>query len=178
MRPTRTGATCARWTCPHSKEPAERAAGRPDPQITDECWGQAASTAAHRLLADEKVNLVFEPTQGRTDAYGRTLAYLKIPGIGDYGAIMVRRGHAIEYTYESAYKHQARYRRAESEARAAERGLWRHCGSADIPLDQPAPTHAAEPVPTPADGCAPGDDPRVPPYRPDMATACGMPMRS
>ncbi len=59
------------------------------PSVPDECWGQAASDAAVRLLTGKSVALEFDPSQGRRDAYDRTLAYLRVPGLGDFGLAMI-----------------------------------------------------------------------------------------
>jgi micrococcal nuclease len=93
------------------------------------------------------VGLVFDPSQGRLDKYGRTLAYLQIPHRGDFGLIMVRRGNAAEYTYDTAYQRQAGYLTAERVARRAGRGLWGACGGPDTPLHQPTPTPTPTPTP-------------------------------
>jgi micrococcal nuclease len=138
------------------------------PSTPDECFGAAASAAANRMLRGRRVALEFDPSQGRRDKYGRTLAYLRIPGTGDFGLAMIRRGFAAEYTYDTAYRHQARYRAAEARARAAGRGLWGKCGGPDVPLKQPS----APPKPeAPGGNCAPGYDPCVPPYPPDVDCA-------
>jgi micrococcal nuclease len=138
------------------------------PSTPDECFGAAASAAANRMLRGRRVALEFDPSQGRLDQYGRTLAYLRIPGAGDFGLAMVRGGFAAEYTYDTAYRYQARYRAAEARARAAGRGLWGKCGGPDVPLEQPP----AQPKPEgPSGNCAPGYDPCVPPYPPDVDCA-------
>ena len=129
-----------------------------------ECGGPQASAAAVRLLTGKRVRLVFDPSQGRTDAYGRTLAYLQSPGIGDFGLAMIRQGRAAEYTYESAYARQARYQTAQSTAQGTGRGIWNRCGGVDTALAQPAP----ESRPRPGGECDPGYDPCVPPYPPDL----------
>jgi len=140
------------------------------PSVPDECWGPAASDAATKLLSGERVHLVVDPSQGRRDAYDRLLAYVEIPSRGDFGAMMIRRGHAIEYTYDTAYARQARYQAAEQAARSANRGLWGKCGGADVPLEQPEPTPEPQPEPEPdaGAGCASGYDSCVPPYPPDV----------
>jgi micrococcal nuclease len=129
-----------------------------------ECGGPQASAAAARLLTGKSVRLVFDPSQGRTDAYDRTLAYLQAPDIGDFGLAMIRQGRAAEYTYDSAYARQARYLAAQSTAQGAGRGIWNRCGGVDTALARPAP----ESRPGPGGDCDPGYDPCVPPYPPDL----------
>lgn len=135
-----------------------------------ECGGPQASAAATRMLAGKDVRLVFDASQGRTDTYGRTLAYLHAPGVGDFGRAMIRRGLAAEYTYDTAYARRGRYVAAENGAQARDRGVWDDCGGVDTPLGgepQSAPTPSARPDGG-GGGCAPGYDPCVPPYPQDL----------
>ncbi|MGH8866830.1 MAG: thermonuclease family protein [Actinomycetes bacterium] len=134
------------------------------PSVPDECGGAAASRAAGRILTGMRVGLVFDRSQGRRDYYGRLLAYLQVPGVGDFGRVMVRRGLAAEYTYDTAYRHRAAYQRAESRAQASGRGLWGHCGGPDEPAHQPK----RKPKPASGGNCKRGYDPCVPPYPPDL----------
>lgn len=138
-----------------------------------ECGGPQASAAAARMLTGKRVGLVFDPSQGRVDAYGRTLAYLQAPGVGDYGLAMIRQGRAAEYTYDTSYARQARYRAAQGNAQAANRGIWNRCGGVDTPLTQPEPAPAPKARPRGGQGgnCDPGYDPCVPPYPPDLDCA-------
>ncbi|WP_162529328.1 thermonuclease family protein [Segeticoccus rhizosphaerae] len=148
------------------------------PSVADECGGQAATAMAHQLLDGRTVHLVRDASQGRLDKYGRTLAYLDIPGVGDYGKIMISKGLASEYTYAAAYHRQARYQAAEATARAAGRGTWGNCGGFDKPVasrpkaTKPAPFAPAAPQPkAPQKNCAPGYSPCIPPYPPDLDCA-------
>ena len=146
-----------------------------DPNTPDECGGPAASALASQLLSGRQVRLVFDKSQGRTDYYDRTLAYLDIPGRGDYGQAMIEQGSAAEYTYDTAYDRQAEYIAAESRAQTQDRGVWGACGGVDTPLKAPAPL-ANPPGDKPKDrgnsgggsGCADGYQPCIPPYPPDV----------
>lgn len=111
-----------------------------------QCGGPEASRKAHELLDGKQVRLVFDPSQGRHDKYGRTLAYLTVPGIGDYGAYMIKHGYAFEYTYASAYRRQATYRAAQQYARTRGLGVWGECGG-QLKPEQPKPraTHSTAP---------------------------------
>jgi micrococcal nuclease len=116
-----------------------------------ECGGPRASSLATSLLTGQRVRLVFDPSQGRTDAYGRTLAYLEAPGLGDFGLAMVKRGAAAEYTYDTTYARQARYTSAEASAQSSDRGLWGTCGGVDEPLETPEPSPSETPTPEPTE---------------------------
>ena len=131
-----------------------------------ECGGPRASAAATALLAGQRVQLVYDPSQGRLDTYDRTLAYLTVPGLGDFGLAMVRRGLAAEYTYDTAYAKQALYQQAESQAQSQDNGIWATCGGVDTPLATPEPP--SNPQPKPGANCASGYSPCVPAYPPDL----------
>jgi micrococcal nuclease len=138
-----------------------------------ECGGPQASAAAARMLTGKRVRLVFDRSQGRVDAYGRTLAYLQAPGVGDFGLAMIRRGRAAEYTYDTSYARQARYLAVQGTAQAAGRGIWNRCGGVDKPLTRPEPAPAPKTRSGGGQGgnCDPGYDPCVPPYPPDLDCA-------
>lgn len=73
-----------------------------------ECYGPEASAFAERTLQGEPVTLEFDRTQGRRDYYGRTLAYVwrTRPSPQLFNLAAVRRGYALEYTYDTAYTWQ------------------------------------------------------------------------
>ncbi len=137
-----------------------------------ECGGPEASATATRLLSGKQVRLVFDPSQGRTDYYGRTLAYVQAPGVGDFGLAMIRAGRAAEYTYDTAYARQSRYLAAQRTAQAHHRGVWGRCGGVDTPLRSAPQAAQAQPNRSPGSGsgraCDPNYDPCVPPYPPDL----------
>ena len=81
---------------------------------------------AEELLAGREVLLEYDPTQGRTDRYGRTLAYVWLPGPPPVLAneALVAEGYAHEYTYEVPHRHAERFDAAQAAAREQDRGLW------------------------------------------------------
>lgn len=140
-----------------------------DPSTPIECGGPAASATAERLLAGELVRLVYDPSQGRHDSYGRVLGYLEVPGVGDFGRRMITRGLASEYTYDTAYQRRPQYLAAQRHAQGAGRGVWDRCGGVDTPLEPPTTEPETEAPPDESDpNCVPGYDPCVPPYPPDL----------
>lgn len=94
-----------------------------DPRKPVQCYGPEASAAAKALLTGKQVYLEYDTTQGRTDKYGRTLAYVWVGG-SIYEATMLREGYAHEYTYDKPYRRQAQFRIAQTQAKTAGRGLW------------------------------------------------------
>jgi micrococcal nuclease len=92
------------------------------------CFGPEASAFAQRQLAARSVWLEYDPSQGRLDRYGRTLAYVWLApregGPWMYDERAVRRGYAFEYTYDTPYLWQQELQRAERWARGRQLGLW------------------------------------------------------
>lgn len=99
------------------------------------CFGPEASAFARGLLLDRAVALEYDDSQGRTDRYGRTLAYVWLetttPGAysGMYEIDALRAGVAREYLYDRPYAWRDAFVAAEQEARRAGRGLWSACPS-------------------------------------------------
>jgi micrococcal nuclease len=67
--------------------------------------------------------VVVEYDQDRSDKYNRTLAYLYLADGTFVNLEMIRQGYAHAYV-KYPFREQSRFRAAEREARAAERGLW------------------------------------------------------
>lgn len=95
-----------------------------DPRKPVQCFGEQASQRAHKMTDARKVWLEFDPTQDRTDRYGRLLAYVWVDGGGMANEAMVRDGFAHEYTYYRPYKYRSKFKAAERSAREGGRGLW------------------------------------------------------
>jgi micrococcal nuclease len=95
------------------------------PDFSVGCWGPEATEFAKATMLGQRVALQTDPTQDRTDRYGRTLAYL-VRGDGwDYSVEAVRAGVARSYVYDNTpvMRYDA-IEAAEAEARSALRGLW------------------------------------------------------
>lgn len=92
-----------------------------------ECYGPEASAEATRLLAGQRVWVELDSSQGTTDRYGRTLAYIWLDETTMVNYELVLGGFASEYTYDGRYNHQESFRDAERRAVAADRGLWGAC---------------------------------------------------
>ena len=101
-------------------------------------YGKEASAFLKNLLAGEKVFLGFEAEEAETDKYGRTLAYVyRAPDRLFVNAEIVRQGYGNAYT-RFPFKHMAEFRKLESQAREAGRGLWASSssGSPDSPREE------------------------------------------
>jgi endonuclease YncB( thermonuclease family) len=92
-----------------------------------DCGGKSATSELKRLLhKDDSVRLVSDPTQDRTDRYGRLLRYVNREGT-DAGRRMIRTGWATPYVYRTPFQKLAAYRTAAQAAKSQSRGAWRTC---------------------------------------------------
>ena len=95
------------------------------PGFTVGCWGPEASEFAKDTMLGQRVALIPDPTQDRTDRYGRTLAYLDKADGWDYSVEVARAGAAHSYVYHGHPAARAdEIAAAEQEAKLAGRGLW------------------------------------------------------
>jgi micrococcal nuclease len=95
-----------------------------DPRKTVECFGKEASDKAKELLSNKKVYLEYDESQGKTDKYNRTLAYVFREDGLHFNAEMIKTGYAYEYTYDKPYKYQNDFKQAQKEAQNKQAGLW------------------------------------------------------
>jgi micrococcal nuclease len=137
-----------------------------DPRTPVQCFGREASARAHALLDGARIRLEHDPTQGRLDRYGRTLAYVWLPDGRLYNRTIIAEGYAHEYTYAVPYRYRDAFRAAERSAREAGRGLWSPstcAGDTEQPADR-----ATRPAGAPA-GCDPSyAGVCIPPPPPDL----------
>lgn len=96
-----------------------------DPRKPVECFGQKASEHAKELLNGKSVQLEPDTTQAELDKYNRLLRYIWLEdGTVDFGATMIAEGLAYEYTYNTPYTYQAKYKQLQKEAEREKKGLW------------------------------------------------------
>jgi micrococcal nuclease len=95
-----------------------------------ECGGPEASAHMRALVRPgTAVTLEADPTQDRTDRYGRLLAYVRLPDGRLAEDEQLRAGWAISYVFAGRpVGRYAELRRAEAVGRAARRGVWGACG--------------------------------------------------
>jgi micrococcal nuclease len=72
------------------------------PGYTVGCWGQEATAFAKSMLVGQRVAVVPDPTQDRTDRFGRTLAYLVCVDGWDYS--VERRGRELRTPTSTTYR--------------------------------------------------------------------------
>jgi micrococcal nuclease len=102
------------------------------PNSPVECFGPQASDFAKAALTGRTVRLEFDASQGRTDQYGRTLAYVWVERPGSrptlFNQTAVRRGYAFERQYgPTPYAWRSVLRAAQKQAQSAHAGLWSAC---------------------------------------------------
>jgi len=107
------------------------------PGVPVECGAKSATKYMTRLafrmraghLVGQRVHLSTDPTQDRTDAYGRLLAYVGRRSDGkDLNRAMIRAGWAMVYVYDyTPFERFDSYSRAEAAAKDGNRGVWRAC---------------------------------------------------
>lgn len=139
-----------------------------DPRKPVQCFGREASARAHALLDGTQVQLEYDPTQGRLDKYGRTLAYAWMADGRLYNETIIADGYAHEYTYAIPYRYRDAFLAAERAAREAERGLWSPTTCAGD-TTQPAGEGNSAPTPSGCDASYP--DGCIPPSPPDLDCA-------
>ncbi|MGA7436427.1 MAG: thermonuclease family protein [Solirubrobacterales bacterium] len=91
-----------------------------------ECGGRIASTTMKRLATGATVTVRTDPSQDLRDRYGRLLAYVN-KGNQDLGQAMIAKGLASTYVYDEVFQRFPAYNRAETRARATDRGSWKNC---------------------------------------------------
>ena len=97
-------------------------------------YGKEASNFTHNLLVGEKVYIAIDPQQGKTDRYGRILAYVyRFPDGLFVNAEIVRQGYGHAYT-NYPFKYMEAFRQLERFAKEAEKGLWRAVPKDEIPI--------------------------------------------
>lgn len=88
-----------------------------------EPYGDEATQKLKELIWNNKISIEYDESQGRTDKYWRTLAYIFVNWI-NVNEEMIRSGYAKEYTYNTPYKYQQEFKKAQIEAMSNIRGLW------------------------------------------------------
>lgn len=105
-----------------------RLLGIDTPERYTQCFGKLATTATQRLLpVGTRVRLTSDPSQARTDRYGRILRYVT-KGKVDINKRLVASGAARVYVYNrKPFKRVKAYKSAQRSAKAHKWGMWRVC---------------------------------------------------
>ena len=92
-----------------------------DPRKPVQYFGKEASLFTERLVEGRRVRLEYDHT--RRDRYGRTLAYVFLENGTFVNLEIVRQGYGHAYT-KYPFRRMDEFRRAETTAREAGKGLW------------------------------------------------------
>ena len=91
-----------------------------------QCFAKKATERNRELVDGADVKLVFDVE--RRDRYGRLLAYVYRADDGTFvNAALVRDGYARTLTVPPNVRYADRFARLQTEAREADRGLWKAC---------------------------------------------------
>lgn len=92
-----------------------------DPRRPVQFFGREASEFTKRMLEGKRVRLEYD--EPRMDRYGRTLAYVWLPGGPMANAEIIRQEYGFAYT-RFPFRYLEDFRQLEREARLAGHGLW------------------------------------------------------
>lgn len=99
-----------------------------------ECYGPEAKERAAELLPTGTVVRLERDVEAR-DKYDRLLAYVYRDEDDLFINLrLVQEGYAESFPYPPNTAHQGAFDHAETEAKAADRGLWPVCGGTDVPI--------------------------------------------
>lgn len=99
-----------------------------------ECFGVEATARMEALLPNGTPVRLVRDVEAR-DRYGRLLAYVYRASDGLFvNLAMAKEGYATTLIYPPNVSHADELVAAVGGARLALRGLWRRCGSADVPV--------------------------------------------
>jgi micrococcal nuclease len=96
-----------------------------NPKKSVQCYGPEASARNHALLDGQLVRLVRDVED--TDMYGRLLRYVYLPDGTFVNLALVADGYARVYTWPPNIAHTLEFQNAQTQAKAAGRGLWGAC---------------------------------------------------
>ncbi len=96
-----------------------------DPRRPVQCFGHEASEFNKSLVEGRAVRLVRDISE--TDKYGRLLRYVYLEDGTFVNLALVSGGYAQVNTYPPDVAHAREFQSAQTEARAAGRGLWSSC---------------------------------------------------
>jgi micrococcal nuclease len=122
FKPLKYGTTAASWEGRKARfigvDTPETYTSPPD------CYGEKASNFTQRQLEGKRVKVTYG--KDTLDQYGRALIYIWRKG-KLFNAKLIRRGFARVEMYSPNDKYDGWFRRLESEAKAANRGMWGAC---------------------------------------------------
>lgn len=83
-----------------------------------------AAAFTERILEESGNRVTLRFDAEKVDRYGRALAYVYLRDGGMHNRLLLEKGYAQVATFPPNVRHLAEFRRAQSEARKAGRGIW------------------------------------------------------
>ncbi len=97
-----------------------------DPRKAVQCYGKAASNFTQNIIGVQSVRLEADPLNTNRDRYNRLLRYVYLPNGTLVNAEIIKQGYGFAYT-GFPFSKADEFVRYQTEAREAERGLWKDC---------------------------------------------------
>lgn len=88
-----------------------------------ECFAKEASDHLSQLISGKSVSVEADASQDTRDKYNRYLYYIFL-NEQNINQQMISDGYAYEYTYNTPYKYQNDFKKAQISASEADKGLW------------------------------------------------------
>jgi micrococcal nuclease len=100
------------------------------PNTPVQCYGPAAAAFTKNIIGTQKVRLQADPTNQNRDRYGRLLRYVYLPDWRLVEKELISGGYGFAYT-SFPFQKKDEFVTAESQAKAANKGLWGNCTVTD-----------------------------------------------
>jgi micrococcal nuclease len=113
----------------HGETQPVRFIGIDTPEVypVKDCGGDQASASMNQMLkTGDRVRLIRDRSQDNRDIYDRLLRYVELNG-SDLGRKQIHRGWAEVYVFDDPFDRVGSYRRQQTKARKADRGVWGTC---------------------------------------------------
>lgn len=99
-----------------------------------ECMGDNASAFASEFFKGWKARIEQDPSQDKTDKYGRLLAHVFLPDGTYYEEAAIQKGFGFYYLYNKPAKYDDRLKKAEELAKKNNVGVWANCDGKREPV--------------------------------------------
>lgn len=134
-----------------------------------ECFAVEASDHLSRLISGKSVSVEADASQDTMDKYGRYLYYVFLND-QNINQLMISDGYAYEYTYNTPYKYQSDFKKAQSTASESDKGLWSpsSCNGERIAPSRTSTVNPSTAASSAAGGQPSGCDPNYTPCVPNV----------
>lgn len=135
-----------------------------------ECFAKEASDHLSQLISGKSVSVEADTSQDTRDKYNRYLYYIFLND-QNINLQMISDGYAYEYTYNTPYKYQNDFKKAQIAASEADKGLWSpsSCNGERVAPSSSATSNAANTASRAAGGQSTDCDPNYTPCVPNVS---------